>query len=462
MRHRFLVLLFAGCLIASTATACVIRFAPAITFPSGMTHTAYVAAGDFNGDGYPDLVVSSTYNNVSIFLGNGDGTFGSPTTYTLTFYVTGQVVVGDFNGDGNLDIAVVGGDEAGNGLAFFAGNGDGTFQPVQYFPTTLARSEISAATGDFENNGNLDIYTGGNGNSELIVGNGIGGFQNGSLAGVSGEGVAVGDFRKNGDLDVVLTQSFSVPEVNVLLGNGDGTFQSPVAYTGMEEPVGLATGDFDGDKNLDIAVTDYEADTIVILLGKGDGTFADIGQWWAGAEPGSVASADFNTDGKLDLAVADYGSNGVTILPGKGNGEFPTFQNVSTGNAPSDVVVTDVNLDGSPDLVVVNNVDNTVSVLLNAEGTFIQLTSSLDPAQVGEPVTFTATVTGSVVHSPVPSGKVTFKDGAKTLGQVVLNNGQASFTTSTLGQGSHSITATYEGNSHFNKNQSGILAETID
>jgi hypothetical protein len=374
----FLCALSVVCVFGSEAVARPIRFASAKTFSSGTTHTAYVAVGDFNGDGYPDLAVSSTYNYVAVFLGRGNGTFTASTTYTLTFYVTGQLVVGDFNGDGKLDMAVVGGDEAGNGLAFFAGNGDGTFQTVKYFPTALARSEISAVAGDFNDDGNLDIFTGGNGASELIVGDGKGNFHDGSLVYVFGFGAAAGDFTQNGNLDVAVTSAFSEgsasPGVNVLLGNGDGTFQSPGFYSVMNEPDLIVAADFNGDKKLDLAVADNGA--VDILQGNGDGTFTNIGQYYAGVQPGALAAADFNMDGKEDLAVGDFGGDTVTILHGKGDGTFPTYFSIVTAAAPSDVVAADLNHDGSPDLVVVNNGANSVSVLLNSEGTFIHLKSS--------------------------------------------------------------------------------------
>lgn len=466
MCHRLLASAFLGSLlVASLAAARPIRFAKAKTFPSGITHTARVAVGDFNGDGYPDLAVSSTWNSVAVFLGKGDGTFSGPTIYQLTYYVTGAVAVGDFNGDGKLDMAVVGGDEAGNGLAFFAGKGDGTFDPPQYFPTALARAEISATAGDFNNDNILDIFTGGNGNSELILGNGEGNFQDGPLVGVGGFDVAAGDFNHDGNLDVALTQPYSggdsVASVNVVLGNGDGTFLPAQPYTGFEEPLGIAVGDFNHDGKLDLAVTDYVADTIVVLLGNGDGTFTNIGQWYAGTEPGSVAVADFNMDGKLDLAVADFGYDAISVLPGDGHGTFPNSSYVTTAAAPSQVVTADLNRDGSPDLVVVNNGADSVSVLLNAEGTYVRLKSSRNPSNVGQAVTLTATVKGSVVESPAPSGIVTFKNGSKTLGSAHLSEGKASFTTSGLSKGSHDVTATYSGDGNFNPNQSGVLIQDV-
>ena len=230
----------------------------------------------------------------------------------------------------------------------------------------------------------------------------------------------------------------------------------------MEEPYAIATGDFNGDKKLDLAVSDYLFNTIVILQGNGDGTFTNIGQWYAGTNPGAIAVSDFNRDGKADLAVSAYAGPGVTVLPGKGDGTFPSFVSLPTGNGPSDVVAVDLNHDGSPDLVVVNSVDDTFSVLLNTAGTYVHLTSSLNPSLLGEPVTFKATVRGSVTTSPIPSGTITFKDGAKTLGSAPLTNGTASFTTSSLSLGTHNITVTYSGDTDFNPNRSVALLQKVN
>ena len=457
-----LILLFT----APSTLARAIRFAGAKTSASGIAHTARVAIGDFNHDGYPDVAISSTFNQVAVFLGKGDGTFIGPKIYTLTFYVTGAVAVGDFNGDGKLDLAVVGGDTLGNGLAFLAGKGDGSFDPPTYFPTTIAGASISALAAEFDHDRNLDLFVGGNGSSEVISGDGTGKFQNGQVENVFGFGVAVGDFNHDGNLDVATTQAYPYYNsngVSILLGNGDGTFRSAQAYSGIEEPTAIASGDFNGDKKFDLAVTDYLFDTIVILQGNGDGTFTNIGQWFAGFNPSAVAVSDFNMDGKADLAVSDYGSNGVSVLPGKGDGTFPIVLNLPTGASPSDVVAVDLNHDGSSDLVVVNNGDNTFSVLLNAAGINVYLTSFPNPSKQSQAATFRATVHASVDKSFVPSGTVVFRDGAQVLGKAsLLTNGSASFTTSTLTQGAHHITATYSGDAHFNLKQSTVLIHKVN
>ena len=463
--HRALIsAILISLLTASTAFARPIRFATAKTNATGITHSTRVAVGDFNHDGNPDLAISSSYNQVAIFLGKGDGTFTGPTIYNLTFYVTGSVAVGDFNGDGKLDLAIVGGDTSGNGLAFLSGNGDGSFNTPVYFATADAGSGIVAVPDDFTHSHNLDLFVGGNGSSEVILGDGNGNFQDGQFENVFGFGVAVGDFNHDGNLDVATTQAypnFNSTGVSILLGNGDGTFQSPQAYSGMDEPVGIATGDFNGDKKLDLAVTDYLSDTVVILLGNGDGTFTNTGQWFAGINPGSVAVSDFNEDGKADLAVSDYGSSVVSVLTGKGDGTFPSLTSLATGAAPASVIAVDLNHDGSPDLVSVNNADDTFSVLLNAAGTYVQLRSSPNPSGPGQPVTFTTKVRGSVSTSPAPSGSVVFKDGTKTLGSGTLTSGVASFTTSTLSAGTHSIVVMYSGDANFNPNRSTVLLQVV-
>jgi len=448
-----------------TASARQIRFAAAKTRATGIAHTSRLAVGDFNRDGKPDLAISSTYNQVAIFLGNGDGTFTGPTIYNLTFYVTGSVAIGDFDNDGKLDLAVVGGDKAGNGLAFLSGNGDGSFNPPVYFPTTLAGASIVAVAADLNHDHSLDLFVGGNGSSEVLLGDGKGNFQNGQLENVFGFGVAIGDFNKDGKPDAATTQSFpnySSNGVSVLLGNGDGTFQSPQGYSGMEEPYAIATGDFNGDKKIDLAVGDSLFNTVVILQGNGDGTFSNIGQWYAGVNPGAIAVSDFNRDGNTDLALSDYGGNQVAVLPGKGDGTFPDSMYCSIGNGPSDVGAVDLNGDGSPDLVAVNNLDDTFSILLNASGTYVYLTSSPNPSRVGQRVTFKVRVRGSVTKSPIPSGSISFKDGGKTLGSVPLTSGTASFITSFLRRGTYRISAIYSGDAKFNPNRSATLLQRVD
>src|SRR5262249_42759557 len=131
------------------------------------------------------------------------------------------------------------------------------------------------------------------------------------------------DFRGNGILDLAvvdncaLTATPSNPcaasdfAVSVLLGNGDGTFQTAVNYPVGTNPVALASGAFHTSSSgrLDLAVVNQGANTVSILLGNGDGTFGTKTDFAVGASPSGVAAADFNNDGFNDLAVTNFTDN---------------------------------------------------------------------------------------------------------------------------------------------------------
>jgi hypothetical protein len=449
-----------GLLLTASAAARNISFAPASTFASGASTPTRIWVADLNGDGIPDLVISDAFSSIAVLIGNGDGTFKAPVVYTEDFYVTGGVAIADFNGDHKLDLAVVGGDSSGNGLALFTGNGDGTFNPPIYSTTQLAGAAIVPIVGDFNHDGNADIFVGGDGSSEVLLGNGNGTFSSPPAIPVSGDGVAIGDFNRDGILDVAAT-NFISDQVAILIGNGDGTFQSAVIISVANEPVGVTCADFNNDGNPDLAVTLYSGDEIAILLGNGAGGFTNSGQWYAGIEPASIVSADFNLDKNIDLAVSDFAGDGVTLLPGNGTGTFSVPFDFSTGYEPTTVAVGDFNRDGSLDLAVTNYGDNNVAILLNEAGTLIHLASSPNPSELGQPVTFTAEVKGSVLTSKTPTGTLTFKAGSTILAIVQLKGGAASFTTSALSKGTHKITASYSGDSTFNPNKSGILVQFV-
>lgn len=447
-------------LLTVSAAARNITFAPASTFPSGASTPTRVWVADLNGDGVPDLVVSDNFNSIAVLIGNGDGTFKTPVVYTEDFYVTGGVAIADFNGDHKLDLAVVGGDDSGNGLALFTGNGDGTFNPPAYSVTPDAGSAIVPVVGDFNGDGKADIFVGGNGNCDVLLGDGKGNFTGLPILPASGDGVAIGDFNHDGILDAATTNLVN-DEVAILIGNGDGTFQSPVIISVANEPSGITAADLNNDGNLDLAVTLYSGLEVAILIGDGKGGFTLSGEYLAGYTPGSVVAADFNRDRNLDLAVSDFEGNNLTVLQGNGTGAFSSSFALNTGTGPTSVAVGDFNRDGSPDLAVVSNGENNVEILLNKAGTFVQLSSSRNPSKVGQPVTFTAAVKGSVLTTSTPTGTLTFSSGSTILGTVKLKSGLGSFTTSTLPKGSHKISASYSGDTTFNPNESGVLTQEV-
>src|SRR5215472_6889755 len=238
--HVFAVLLSLSSLCVASARQ--IRFTTAKTTSTGISYSLRIAVGDFNQDGNPDIAICSNNNQVAIFLGNGKGGFTGPTIYTIGISVI-DLAVGDFNNDGKLDLALVGGEAFSDGLAFLAGNGDGTFSPPTYYLTGVAGGSLTVLAADFNHDKNLDLFVGGNGSSEVILGDGHGGFQEGQYEnGVMGDGIATGDFNGDGNPDVAATQpfpNFSANRVWILLIIGDGTCQQPHHYSGFEEPTGI-------------------------------------------------------------------------------------------------------------------------------------------------------------------------------------------------------------------------------
>jgi uncharacterized protein (DUF2141 family) len=332
-----------------------------------------VTVGDFNGDGKLDLVVNNagSAGTVSVLLGNGDGTFQAPIN-SAAGTSSSSLVVGDFNGDGKLDLAM----GANGAVTVLLGNGDGTFQaPINSDAGTDPTIKVEVmwvAAGDFNRDGKLDLVVANKGtyannfsDSSVLVllGNGDGTFQAAAEYGpvVNPYCVAVGDFNGDGNLDLAVPNGGAFPPQNVggvsiLLGNGDGTFQSAVIYD-AGSPCGLvAVGDFNGDGKPDLALF---SPPDRVLLGNGDGTFQNAIHFQAGGYYSHVAVADFNGDGKLDLAQA-IGANGdspsgtIAVLLGNGDGTFQTAVNYALGtNAnPLGVAVGDFNGDGKADLAV--------------------------------------------------------------------------------------------------------------
>jgi hypothetical protein len=180
---------------------------------------------------------------------------------------------------------------------------------------------------------------------------------------------ATGDFNGDGitDLAVVNGSGF----LNILLGNGDGTFTIKSSPNVGALPSGAVVADFNSDGISDLAVANRADSTVTVLLGQGDGTFVPQSTIGVGSHPSSIVAADFNRDGIPDLAVTNAGDGTVTVLLGSGNGSFTTKSTLSVGNLPNDVVVGDFNGDGNPDLVTLNYNDNTITILLgNGDGTF--------------------------------------------------------------------------------------------
>ncbi len=338
--------------------------------PSG--NSSALISGDFNGDGNTDLVVANSYSDtISVFLGNGDGTFQTQEQYAVKDGPD-SLVAGDFNGDGHLDLAVA--NQFDDTVSILMGNGNGTFQPQVTY--AVGPSPTSIVAGDFTGDGRLDLAVANQNDNtvSVLLNNGYGTFlsQVTYAVGSSPASLVAGDFSGDGRLDLAVA-NWSSNDISVLMGNGNGTFQPQVTYATGGNPVSLVADDFSGDGRLDLAVANSFSNDVSVLMGNGNGTFQPQVRFAAGNAPSSLAAADFNGDGRLDLAVANGYSNTISVLLGHGDGSFygQAADQIPVGAAPNVSVTGDFNGDGRLDLVTADGLSNEVSVLLgNGDGTF--------------------------------------------------------------------------------------------
>ena len=421
-------------------------FQAAVPYGSGGEDALSVAVADVNGDGKPDLLVTnacasadcSNGGSVSVMLGNGDGTFQAAVPYGSGGEDALSVAVADVNGDGKPDLLVANNCASnclGGSISVLLGNGDGTFQAaVPYGSGGEYASSIAVA----------DVN--GDGKPDLLVAN-----------------ECASNPCANGS-------------VSVLLGNGDGTFRTAVPYgSGGDAALSVAVADVNGDGKPDLLVANNCASnclggSISVLLGNGDGSFQTAVPYGSGGEVAySVAVGDVNGDGKPDLLVANeylgsdgnYGRDSVGVLLGNGDGTFqPAVSYGPGGGMRASVALGDVNGDGKLDATVVSDCvaypyvcfDGGVTVLRNLfsapAATNLKFTSSANSIAAFKPVTLNANVSSTLTG--MLSGSVIFtSDGVSLGGAIVGGTGQATLTTSALNAGKHFVFAAYSGDNNY-------------
>lgn len=361
------------------------------TITSSGTFSGIVTA-DFNHDGHLDLAVSDSANNtVHVFTGNGTGNFTQLGTYsTGTGTKPSGIVTADFNHDGNADVAT---SNAGNSTAtILLGSATGalTAQTAQ----AAGLNPIAIATADVNSDGNPDVIAFDGQNTTLtaenavlvLLGTGTGTLQTAQISNLSdtpGLVANVADFNRDGKPDLAITQQNN-NQVSLLLNNTlptaypDGrSFSSAKAIANGHGNMAdsIATGDFNKDGRLDIAVSYLEDNVVSVLTNNGAGGFNTAVPYAVGQQPYDVVAGDLNGDGYPDLVAVNTSLNSptgtVSVLLNNRNGTFAAAATYTVGRLPYQVAISDVNGDGYPDLAVTNYGANTVSILYGSKtGTF--------------------------------------------------------------------------------------------
>jgi hypothetical protein len=352
------------------------------------------AAGDFNNDGFSDLVITDwRQTSFKFYPGNGTGALGAPVSSPVGYFWT--ITSGDFNKDGNLDIS------SDNG-SILLGNGQGSFSLLW---RSAVNGSSSAAVADFNSDSFPDVVSiAGVGNPSdatvITINDGTGKPIVAASADVSGNRnfkIESADFNLDGKPDLV-TADAEGKRVFVLLQDNNGLFNS-TSPSGLpfgggsgtnQGPFTVAVGDFNEDGKPDIASPSPFDNQMVIFLGSGTGTFTRSAVNFAAgvSKPYSMQIGDFNNDGHQDLVTMNYDSFNFSIFLGNGSGGFTIFtrQSVANQSGPNFVVVGDFNSDGKQDLIVSRYFQNNLLLLAgNGDGTF-----TTSPNQIAIPVNTSA------------------------------------------------------------------------
>jgi hypothetical protein len=351
------------------------RFAAPVSYPVG-AGSAWLAVGDLNQDGRPDVVVSNSQSQdtaaVTVYMNSGNGTLVSPHPLSAPAVSQPQgIAIADWNGDGNADVAVA--LMVFSQVKVFWGNGTGNFPSSTSvgMPGTFSPRDLAAA--QFDGDGHLDLVVNDVDGARVLYGTGsgftVGPFLDNFLDGGC-DHVATGDFDNDGHPDFVTTGR----SLTLFRNDGTGHGWSRGFSAVGENPVGIASGDIDGDGNLDVAAAVYLGGVVSVYYGDGAGNFPMRQDWGVGLAPNDLAVGDVNGDSKPDIVApsSQLSQRDFQVLLNGGGRTFLARRDFDVIGDAQGFAVADFNRDGNRDVIVAvyqSNNDNLKLILGNADGT---------------------------------------------------------------------------------------------
>jgi hypothetical protein len=388
----------------------------------------FISLGDLDGDGKADIAVANSGSNtVSVFRNTSSS--GTVSFDTKVDFTTGafpnSISLGDVDGDGKTDMAVT--NYSGNTVSVFRNTSSSGSITASSFSTkvdftTGGTLPFSVSLGDLDGDGKADMVVS---NSSALTSNTVAVFRNtstkGSITASSfaakvdfatgsyARSVSLGDLDGDGKLDMAIV-NFGGNTVSVLRNTSSvgsitaSSFAAKVDFATGLGPIAVSIGDLDGDGKKDIAVANYNINSVSVLRNTGSSgsitasSFATKVDFTVGTFSYSVSLGDLDGDGKADMAVANYGSGNISILRNTSTSgsitasSFATKVDLTAGTNAISVSIGDLDGDGKPDLAVANGGSDNVSVIRN-NPIFPLTITSFTPTSAGQGATVTITGT---------------------------------------------------------------------